>query len=356
MAQHTNPSQTRERLPRRRTAAGGPHASLLRARAGRFSAAALGLGAMWLGYSVVRPLPPVDSSAGEFAAWRAPALDDGESLDLREQRLAVVGADNLFNPERSFWTADVKPADGSGAIASGAAAEAVDGESASPRRPLAGPATAPDDGDGYDDIVVARGNQLPPVLSKELKELRLRGVYRGSDGPVAMIGHVSEAARLASEPRRVGDTFDDGAWQLIAIDERGSRVILRRNDEVNVELRLFEDRIADATSRQAAPAAGEEGASSGEAVSSAPQPTPADKLAEVRRMLESVEGIPAADVDEVLRLAQEDPEAVEAERQAEAESALAAAEAGSDAEGANAEESAEKSETRKPPAGVGALL
>jgi hypothetical protein len=205
----------------------------------RLTMAAFALSAGWLLFSALRPLPTPDAVAAPTPPALPTEADHEPTLAQREALLGQLAASgNIFAPDHRPWktaTASrgggaskssnendpganrAKPATSSSTIASAAAAG----------RPVR-----------YEDIPIEKKPAIG--VSKELKNLRLRGVYRYKGVPVAMIGSVHQTNRSGAEPRRVGDTFGEASWKVVAIDDIGKRVILNLAS-VNVELRMYDD-------------------------------------------------------------------------------------------------------------------
>lgn len=228
---------------------GGAGAAL---RAATVGAAFALLGAVvWVSVAALRPMPePEIAEPPAPATIAAPALASA-TLESRDRLLgALASAGNIFAPDRLPWPAPKQEA------ASGDTAEAAP-DSSSPTA-AATPASAPVKIGGgaasapaYDSIPVSAAP--PPAIERDLKKLRLRGVYRDGGSRVALItgaGTPPNSAR--AQPRRVGETFGEESWTVVAIDDARPRVILSRAG-VNVELAMRDlgDAIARTSSRPA---------------------------------------------------------------------------------------------------------
>lgn len=197
----------------------------------RLSCAALVGAGAWMLLSLLRPLPtasaPPPLSPPTIPTPQTASMD----LAAREALLSRLhNQGNIFAPDRQPWPLkDSATASSPGEIATAHPVASASAPSAKP----APKSTAPP---RYEDIEIV---EKPPVgIEKDLKDLRLRGVYRTEAGAVALIGTIRQKNAFQTFPRRIGDSFDDGNWTVVAIDEVGMRVILSRIG-VNVELKMF---------------------------------------------------------------------------------------------------------------------
>ncbi len=198
---------------------------------------------VWVSVAALRPMPePEIAEPPAPATIPSPALAPA-TLESRDRLLgALASAGNIFAPDRLPWPAQKQE------IASGDKAEAALESSA--LTAAASPASAPVKiGEraavAYDSIPVSAAP--PPAIERDLKKLRLRGVYRDGESRVALItgaGTPPNSAR--AQPRRVGEAFGEESWTVVAIDDARPRVILSRAG-VNVELAMRE--IGDAIAR-----------------------------------------------------------------------------------------------------------
>jgi len=337
------------RLPRRRLRPGGPDAGGAATWAARAGYAAAALGAGWLGLVVVSPLPTPNAEE----APRLPALPslprEDASLEQRQRILASLTSENVFRPDRTFWTRAPTAPTADDATPPPSVASAEEPTSTDDAAPLA--AESAGGTIDYDSIPIRALGQLSPAVNKKVRELILRGVYATQGEPVAMIGTVAEQATRGAAPRRVGDRFDDGAWRVLAIDAKRGRVILERTGEVNVELRLYPDDAYEPSWPRGEVAAADSGPEASGAVA---EDEPADasaRLEQIRRELESA-GVDPEAIDETLTLAEETAREDEAEG-VEGEAAVAARAEGGETKG-EAEPAQRK--RRRGPSGVGPLL
>ena len=255
------------------------------------AAAALASGAVWLGVAVVRPMPATPTARAATSPERRPT-PIAESPRAVERAALLARLDemgNIFAPDRAPWP--------DSAIAD-AADEPTHEVSDAPVRPPIAPAT-PTGSAGppaYDQIEVAQ--TPPPAVDREMKSLHLRGIFRTPRGAAAMI---QDAADTTSRGRalllRRGQSFRNGDWRVVAIDAEGKRVILSRAG-VNVELSLYDIPAGAARVAQAQAPVVQPAPPSVVVQTRTPEQARADLLAA---------GISAADVDEILRLAQEAP-------------------------------------------------
>lgn len=224
-----------------------PSARLQPAGVGKFRAAlwttrltmvALALSAGWMLLSALRPLPSPDEDALLAPPVLPTEADIELTLDQREAILDQLASNgNIFAPDRKPWKISTASRRNGSSSAAGNSPDTVDAQIAtapSATNPTAVGANAV----RYEDIPVEKKPAIG--VSKELKDLQLRGVYRIDGVSVAMIGAVHQANRAHAEPRRVGDTFGKVSWKVVAIDDLGKRVILSLAN-VNVELRMYDD-------------------------------------------------------------------------------------------------------------------
>jgi hypothetical protein len=285
------------RLPRARLAPVGGRGS---ARVAAWIAGVgLALGAGWLGFSALRPLAVgADASAEDAGAPNAPALATRD-IDARQRDLdALAGAANLFAPDRMAWPVVASapdPADD---------APEIERTTEETPRPVAD--AAPDAPRGLGAIdAIPISTDAPASVTQRLNALTLVGVYGVGDRYTATIRD-STLPKQEGQTRdyRPGDAVGTEQWELLAVDPRTDRVILRRAGH-NLELRMY-------------PAV---------AVAAAPEQTAAPIEAAtpdgVRRDLEAA-GVANTDIEEFLRLAQSE-ESLEGEKQASAEQPAEAA-------------------------------
>jgi len=203
-----------------------------------FSRAAFGLllvAVLAIIFNAIRPLP--QPHIDRIPTVSQPPTFDGAtpSIQLRQQWLTALGSDNLFAPDRKPWPIEIKhnpETDLAHQESTDRDAQQTDQASIS----------TPSNTDGstqlaYDTIPLAQ--QKTPALAREITKVALRGVYHSDGQTVAMITTVKSNPRTRSDPYRVGDSFDDGHWQVLAIDDQNYRVILSR-DGKNIELTLYD--------------------------------------------------------------------------------------------------------------------
>ena len=265
----------------------------------RLGAGALLVGAAVAAWSAFRPLPSpsVESHAPVIHVPNEFGLD--VDLDQRERILAdAADAGNIFAPDREAWSRDVAQATEENAPASVDEPQTPRIEDRATRMArLAAEANAggPSAVTAFDSIPI---DTSPPVeIRTDLRDLRLRGVYRSSRGPVALIGSVREKNKNSAEARRVGEVFGDEEWGVIAIDDVGKRVILSRSG-VNVKLSMYElpegaARVVSATG-SAAPA---------QRPPNPPVVVMSRTPAQLRQELADA-GLSAAEIDELMQLAE----------------------------------------------------
>ncbi len=200
----------------------------------RLTMAALALSAGWLFFSALRPLPNPEAVATPTPPALPTEADQEPTLAQREALLGRLAASgNIFAPDHKPWktaTASRTGGASSSAKEDSPGAKPAIASSAAVSAALAGRPVR------YDDIQIEKKPAIG--VSKELKNLRLRGVYRYEGIPVAMIGSIHQTNRSGAQPRRVGDTFGKASWKVVAIDDIGKRVILNLAS-VNVELRMY---------------------------------------------------------------------------------------------------------------------
>jgi len=268
---------SRRRLPRARLAPVGGRglAGVVAWGAG----CALVAGAGWLAWTALRPLD-LDAPAGaDISAPAVPPPLPARTLEARQRELdALAAAANLFAPNRAVWPAfanetEDDPDDAEMQIASADVAGEPDAGAASPGDPVASIPVEP---------------EPPPAVAQRLKALTLMGIY-GADDRLTAVIRDSTFSKVEGQTRhhRAGDIVGKEQWELLGVDADRDRVILRRAG-VNVELRMYPETLATAAAADDAPP-----------VSAAPTPE------DVRRDLEAA-GVPADDIEELLRLAQSD--------------------------------------------------
>ena len=255
---------------------------------------ALAAGVVWIIVAAVRPLP-----APVIAAPKAPPIITtprglGQTLAQRDALLdRLASAGNTFAPDHQPWPVETANANADAST-----------DSATEKTPPAAPiarVTPPNINHtgaqaSYDAIPVAQAP--PPAITRDLKNLRLRGVYKSARGPVALISDIkTQKNRKESHAHRIGETFGAAEWTVVAIDNTGQRVILSRAG-VNVELRMYDlgENVARVAARPAP-------------VRQPPKPavvvytrTPAQVRADL-----AAAGLSQADIDELMTLAQEAP-------------------------------------------------
>ncbi|MBL0928220.1 MAG: hypothetical protein IBJ11_11315 [Phycisphaerales bacterium] len=223
-------------ISRRRLAPGGPRRigpfAAVTAFALVFLAAAA---ALWL-FHALRPIPApgvVQGPPVPAAPRAAGAGSAATGIEARQQHLAGLSKDNIFAPDRAFWTAPGTPAATGPAGPGGARVQ----HAATPPAP---PPT-PDD-----------PSRLPDDVRQALAALQLTGIYlsrpeRRAEQPdapaqpalVAFIAHGNPIQQGGVQRPRVhayreGQDFTDerfpqAAWRIRAIDGKANRVLLERS-------------------------------------------------------------------------------------------------------------------------------
>ncbi len=221
----------------RRAGVTGADASTWAMRAG---AAALLFGVAVASWAMLRPLPSpkLDESTAVTRIPRnaAPLV----SLADRESLLAdVAGAGNIFAPDREPWRQAVAQRPGTSSETDPEDTASSEDDPATVAANLAAANAKPGAATSLTPFDAIPITESPPVaIQKDLKDLRLRGVYRTKSGPVALIGNVKDQNKNGAKPRRVGETFGEEEWAVLAIDDIGKRVILSRAD-LNVQLAMY---------------------------------------------------------------------------------------------------------------------
>lgn len=208
----------------------------------RIGAAALVTGVAVASWSLLRPLPSPSIDPPSNVVDIPRDLIERAPLAERERLLAqIADAGNIFAPDREPWTRAVaqSPDD---ATADDDAPEEQESETAasaalSPAQ-LAAAATQTGRASEIPFEAIPVTEAPPAGIQKDLRDLRLRGVYRTSSGPVALIGNIRDENRNGAKPRRIGETFAEEEWTVLAIDDAGKRVILSRAG-VNVQLAMY---------------------------------------------------------------------------------------------------------------------
>ena len=231
------------------TRAGGADAAL---RVATVAGALALLGAtVWVSVAALRPLPEPDIAEPPApAAIAAPAYSPA-TVETRDRLLgSLADAGNIFAPDRMPWPAPTNNIASSDAP--DAASETSSPTSATRPESVSAMTGAVSTAPAYDSIPVTAAP--PTAIERDLKKLRLRGVYRDGSARVALItGAGATPNTNRAYPRRVGETFGEESWTVVAIDDTQPRVILSRAG-VNVELAMRDlgDAIAGGSSRPAA--------------------------------------------------------------------------------------------------------
>jgi len=191
----------------------------------RAGLALLAVSAIWFLFVVFRPMPVGQASRAPEIPGIRTIGSAAASIEQRQDRLAALNhGGNIFASDRRNWPVESKIA-----AAVEDAAETNNGRSVTST-----PTTVPAGAADIDSIKLAA--DAPTAIKKRLEQLRLRGVYVANGQRAAMIG---QKANQRSESYRVGDSFGDGEWRLVAIDETRDRVILSRSG-LNFELALYD--------------------------------------------------------------------------------------------------------------------
>lgn len=230
------------RLPRDRFRPAGPRRDAALTWTTRGAVACALLGVLWLGFTLLRPLP--EAPAVELEPFpELPRIERApRSPDDRGRVLALLTADNLFDDAREKWTRQAAaPPSPTGASGTPDASADVAAKPASPGETLGGTT-----------IIITATDAAPDDVKKALTGLALRGIYTpppragqpaSAATPVAMISRVmGTPSPLLADSYRAGDQFDDAShpgasWKIVAVEPAGRRVILARSG-VNVALPL----------------------------------------------------------------------------------------------------------------------
>lgn len=201
----------------------------------RASLALLAVALVWFAVSALRPLPEIEPATGVAPSGILTGLDSDESLDARQQRLASIESrGNIFSADGRSWPVQVvdAPADDESET-SIASADPLDDEESLNSQPLSGV-------DGpMDASSIVLSESPPSAIVRELSTLELRGIY-GVDGQLTALirdGSIQEDDKQTSA-YRVGDKVGKAPWDLLAIDPRENRVIVRRAGQT-LEVRMY---------------------------------------------------------------------------------------------------------------------
>jgi hypothetical protein len=249
----------------------------------RAGLAMLAIAIIWSVIVVFKPLPSGQAQQPPQIPTLAAMPEHAAPIDVREARLAELNAGgNFFASDRNNWPVHV------------ARKREADPEATPGRSQPQGPTVVTANNQDIDSIELA--DNAPSAIKKRLDQLKLRGVYVANGEPSAMIGKKTNAS---SESYRVGDTFDDGEWRLVAIDEVSDRVILNRSG-LNFELKLYDtgtNAYANASPRTSISATN----ATGEVEIGF---TSLDKVATQLREA----GVPRDQINDLISLAQADPD------------------------------------------------
>lgn len=350
---HTSRARVTNLGRARRRAAGAPGADAVTWLT-RAAAILLLIAIGFVGWAAMRPLPEPAHEALAPVPTLPPSTDRALEMSRRERLLARLTRDNPFDPEGEFWELQ------SGQTASGDADQDDEANPGDEPEQAAEQLASADQASGdagvedaeYDSISVDSLSSITPAVRREFDELQLRGVFRIDGEPVAMIGHVKDQAKRWSRPRRVGDVFDDGLWKVMGIDASRGRVIVRRNDEVNLELRLFPELATAGWSDESTAAPLPESSIAADAAveEESSDADRTERIERIRRELAEA-GLGAGEIDSLMDDAESDIDLSGA-----GESDLTAAESAGEDPEAVADTDPAKSDESSKPAGVGALL
>lgn len=222
MADHRAPSNPTP-IPAERLTAGGPIGVDALDWALRIGAGLLVISALWFVIVVIRPLPGGEGKDAPAIPALASVTTHASSIEKRQQRLAALNdGGNMFASDRANWPVEI--------------ARATDTDPDPQQNGRNDPASAITIATTHEDLgSIEITTDAPSAIQKRLDLLKLRGVYAAAGDPIAMIGQRSNSR---SEQYRVGDTFADGEWRVVAIDQVRDRVILNRSG-LNYELTLY---------------------------------------------------------------------------------------------------------------------
>lgn len=313
----TEPAQSGAtmRLPRTRLIPVGGRGAV--GVAAWIAGAGAALSGAWLLYNALRPFDGAgapEARTVEIAPLPAPSERD---LEARQRELnTLIAAANLFDPDRRRWPEPANaaqtdaPDDDQERVITSAPDEPGAAQQASAGAPPSSSGAAGDDPTASIPIT----ESPPAALTQRLKALTLVAIY-GADGRYTAVIRDSTlpAAEGQTRHHRPGDTVGAEQWELLAVDPRRDRVILRRAG-ANLELRMYPETVALAPPEDPQD----------------PKPTGASPAQEtltpdeVRRGLADA-GVPEKDIAELLRLALSD-EPLDADPDAGADAPLAAGE------------------------------
>jgi len=233
------------RLPRARlTPVGGRGAVGV---AAWIAGAGAALSGAWLLYNALRPFDGAGASDARTVEIAPPIAPSQRDLEARQRELdALIAAANLFDPDRRRWpepanTAQTDPAeDDQERLITSAPDDAGAAQPAQASAPAASNAAAGDDPAASIPIT-----ESPPAsLTQRLKALTLVAIY-GADGRYTAVIRDSTLPVAQGQTRhhRPGDIVGAEQWELLAVDPRRDRVILRRAG-ANLELRMYPETLA----------------------------------------------------------------------------------------------------------------